>query len=160
MNDKDRAERAAGKTVCGDGTNLIAYQGEEGANSHVACLERFPNMQPVPCATFEDALQAVKSGHATYAMIPIENTLAGRVADVHHLLPHAGLYIVGATLHIGDVVLKITDETAPCARMDEAAAGLRRALTPDWRGGVCCQVVRGGQVSTSTEVAVQIPQDA
>jgi prephenate dehydratase len=73
----------------------IAYQGEAGANSHVACLERFPEMEPMPCATFEDALQAVKSGEATYAMIPIENTLAGRVADVHHLLPRAGLYIVG-----------------------------------------------------------------
>ena len=73
----------------------IAYQGELGANSHVACLERFPGLESVPCATFEDALQAVKSGDCTYAMIPIENTLAGRVADVHHLLPGAGLYIVG-----------------------------------------------------------------
>ncbi len=76
-------------------TGRIAYQGESGANSHVACLERFPGMEPLPCPTFEDALQAVKSGEATYAMIPIENTLAGRVADVHHLLPSAGLYIVG-----------------------------------------------------------------
>ena len=73
----------------------IAYQGELGANSHVACLERFPELESVPCATFEDALQAVKSGDCTYAMIPIENTLAGRVADVHHLLPEAGLYVVG-----------------------------------------------------------------
>ncbi len=73
----------------------IAYQGEPGANSHVACQERFPDLISVPCATFEDALQAVKSGDCTYAMIPIENTLAGRVADVHHLLPDAGLYIVG-----------------------------------------------------------------
>ncbi len=73
----------------------IAYQGELGANSHVACLERFPDLESVPCATFEDALQAVKSGDSTYAMIPIENTLAGRVADVHHLLPGAGLYIIG-----------------------------------------------------------------
>lgn len=73
----------------------IAYQGELGANSHVACLERFPDFESVPCATFEDALQAVKSGDCTYAMIPIENTLAGRVADVHHLLPGASLYVVG-----------------------------------------------------------------
>ena len=73
----------------------ISYQGELGANSHVACLERFPELESVPCATFEDAVQAVKSGDCTYAMIPIENTLAGRVADVHHLLPGAGLFIVG-----------------------------------------------------------------
>jgi prephenate dehydratase len=78
-----------------EGNARIAYQGELGANSHVACLERFPEFESVPCATFEDALQAVKSGECTYAMIPIENTLAGRVADVHHLLPGAGLYVVG-----------------------------------------------------------------
>lgn len=73
----------------------IAYQGELGANSHVACQERFPELESVPCATFEDALHAVKAGECTYAMIPIENSLAGRVADVHHLLPGAGLYMVG-----------------------------------------------------------------
>lgn len=71
----------------------IAYQGEPGANSHLACLEAFPEFAPVACATFEDALTAVKSGDALYAMIPIENSVAGRVADIHHLLPEAGLYI-------------------------------------------------------------------
>ncbi|MEO1265732.1 MAG: prephenate dehydratase domain-containing protein, partial [Pseudomonadota bacterium] len=64
-------------------TGRIAYQGEPGANSHVACLEAFPGMEPCPKPTFEEALQAVKSGEARYAMIPLENTLAGRVADVH-----------------------------------------------------------------------------
>ncbi len=73
----------------------IAYQGEPGANSHVAALQAFPNATPQACATFEDALMAVRSGAANYAMIPIENTIAGRVADVHALLPDAGLYIVG-----------------------------------------------------------------
>jgi prephenate dehydratase len=73
----------------------IAYQGEPGANSHLACLEAFADFAPVACATFEDALAAVKSGDALYAMIPIENSVAGRVADIHHLLPEAGLYIVG-----------------------------------------------------------------
>jgi prephenate dehydratase len=73
---------------------MIAYQGEAGANSHIACSEMFPDLQPLPCPTFEDALGAVKSGEARYAMIPIENSLAGRVADIHHLLPSAGLYIV------------------------------------------------------------------
>ena len=73
----------------------ISYQGEPGANSHLACNEAFPGCEPVPCATFEDALAAVKSGDARYGMIPIENSVAGRVADIHHLLPDAGLYIVG-----------------------------------------------------------------
>jgi prephenate dehydratase len=73
----------------------IAYQGEQGANSHIACNEMFPAFEPMPCPTFEDALAAVKSGDARYGMIPIENTIAGRVADVHHLLPASGLHIVG-----------------------------------------------------------------
>jgi prephenate dehydratase len=73
----------------------ISYQGEPGANSHIACNEVFPDLEPLPCPTFEDALAAVKSGEARYAMIPIENSLAGRVADIHHLLPGAGLYIIG-----------------------------------------------------------------
>ena len=73
----------------------ISYQGEPGANSHLACREVLPNFEPLACATFEDALAAVKGGEARYAMIPIENSVAGRVADIHHLLPNAGLHIVG-----------------------------------------------------------------
>ncbi len=77
-----------------DGKARIAYQGEAGANSHLACKQAYPNYEAVACATFEDALAAVKSGEAQYAMIPIENSVAGRVADIHHLLPDAGLFIV------------------------------------------------------------------
>jgi len=73
----------------------IAYQGEPGANSHIACREVYPDFEPVPYPTFEDALVAVKQGDVRYAMIPIENSVAGRVADIHHLLPGADLYIVG-----------------------------------------------------------------
>jgi prephenate dehydratase len=76
-------------------TQRIAYQGEPGANSHLACHEAYPAMEAVACPTFEDALLAVRSGEAHYAMIPIENSVAGRVADIHHLLPNADLYIVG-----------------------------------------------------------------
>jgi prephenate dehydratase len=75
-------------------THKIAFQGEPGANSHIACMERFPDMAPLACTTFDDAFAAVKEGEAKLAMIPIENSLNGRVADVHHLLPQAGLYIV------------------------------------------------------------------
>jgi prephenate dehydratase len=73
----------------------IAYQGEPGANSHIACVQSRPDYEPMPCHTFEDAFQAVQSGKAELAMIAIENTTAGRVADVHHLLPDSGLSIVG-----------------------------------------------------------------
>jgi len=73
----------------------IAYQGEPGANSHIACIESHPDCDPVPYGTFEDVFQAVTDGEAALAMIPIDNSVAGRVADIHHLLPQSNLYIVG-----------------------------------------------------------------
>jgi prephenate dehydratase len=76
-------------------TNRIAFQGEPGANSDTACRNMFPAMEPLPCATFEDAFNAVENGKADLAMIPIENTLAGRVADIHHILPTSKLHIIG-----------------------------------------------------------------
>jgi prephenate dehydratase len=75
-------------------SNRIAFQGEPGANSHLAARDAYPKMEALACATFEDVLGAVKSGKAKLAMIPIENSVAGRVADIHHLLPASGLYIV------------------------------------------------------------------
>ena len=75
--------------------NRIAFQGDLGANSHEACLAAFPGMEPVPCATFEEAFEAVRSGDCRLGMIPVENSIAGRVADVHHLLPSSGLRIIG-----------------------------------------------------------------
>ena len=76
-------------------TDIIAYQGEPGANSDIACRDAFPHMRPLPCASFEDAFAAVSSGAARLAMIPIENSIAGRVADIHHFLPNSGLHVVG-----------------------------------------------------------------
>ena len=79
----------------GDPATTIAYQGVPGANSHIACQQAFPDMTPLACATFEDAFAAVESeGKAALAMIPIENSLGGRVADIHHLLPESSLYII------------------------------------------------------------------
>jgi prephenate dehydratase len=72
----------------------IAFQGERGANSHIACNAAYPGYEPLPCPTFEDAFAAVRSGGAALAMIPIDNSLAGRVADIHHLMPQSGLHIV------------------------------------------------------------------
>jgi prephenate dehydratase len=72
----------------------IVFQGEPGANSHIACREMYPLFEAVPQATFEDCFQAVASGDADLAMIPIENSVAGRVADIHHLLPSSQLSII------------------------------------------------------------------
>ena len=72
----------------------IAFQGEKGANSHTACRKFYKDMVPVPCHTFEEAFEIVKKRKAKFAMIPIENTIAGRVADIHQLLPNSGLHIV------------------------------------------------------------------
>jgi prephenate dehydratase len=71
-----------------------AFQGEPGANSHIACRGIYPAAEPLPCATFEDCFSAVEKGSAEVAVIPIENSVAGRVADIHHLLPDSGLHIV------------------------------------------------------------------
>src|ERR1700712_941934 len=73
----------------------IAFQGELGANSHEACMAAYPDMQPVAHATFEEAFEAIRSGDCDLGMIPVENSIAGRVADVHHLLPSSGLKIIG-----------------------------------------------------------------
>jgi prephenate dehydratase len=76
-------------------TNRISFQGEFGANSDMASRDMFPDMEPLPCPTFEDAFQALENGDSDLAMIPIENTIAGRVADIHYLLPESRLHIVG-----------------------------------------------------------------
>jgi len=73
----------------------IAYQGEPGAFSHQACRRWFPDFAPTPFPTFEAAFAAVSSGECDLGMIPVENSVAGRVSDVHHLLPHSKLQIIG-----------------------------------------------------------------
>ncbi len=78
-----------------DPETSIAFQGAPGANSEVACRAVYPEMTPLACASFADAFAAVTEGKARLAMIPIDNSSAGRVADIHHLLPESGLHIVG-----------------------------------------------------------------
>lgn len=73
----------------------IAYQGEPGSNSHLVCKQHYADWEAVPCASFEDVFAAVESGDAELAMIPIDNSIAGRVADIHHFLPTSGLHIIG-----------------------------------------------------------------
>lgn len=73
----------------------IVFQGETGANSHMACRNAYPDYQAIPCPTFEDCFAALESGEADLGMIPVENSVAGRVADIHHLLPRSSLHIIG-----------------------------------------------------------------
>src|SRR6201982_3932918 len=72
----------------------IIFQGEPGANSDIACREAYPDYEPIPCPTFEDCFSALSAGDVDLGMIPIENSVAGRVADIHHLMPTARLHIV------------------------------------------------------------------
>jgi len=72
----------------------IAYQGEPGANSHIVCRRDYPDAEAVACASFEDVFAAVTGGDADLALIPIDNSIAGRVSDIHHFLPTSGLHIV------------------------------------------------------------------
>jgi prephenate dehydratase len=78
-----------------DPAMTIAFQGAPGAYSDLACRNVFPDMTSLPCAAFEDAFAAVRDGQARLAMMPIENSVAGRVADIHHLMPDSGLFIIG-----------------------------------------------------------------
>ena len=78
-----------------DPAQTIAFQGAPGAYSDLACQRVFPAMTSLPCAAFEDAFTAVREGRVALAMMPIENSVAGRVADIHHLMPDSGLYIIG-----------------------------------------------------------------
>jgi prephenate dehydratase len=72
----------------------IAYQGEPGSNSHLVCKQHYPDWEAIACASFEDVFAAVEGGDADLAMIPIDNSIAGRVADIHHFLPTSGLHII------------------------------------------------------------------
>ena len=73
----------------------IAFQGAHGAYHEQACLAVYPDLETLPCETFEDTFAALAEGHSDLAMIAVDNTLAGRVADVHHLLPESGFHIIG-----------------------------------------------------------------
>jgi prephenate dehydratase len=85
--------------MASDNSNLIAYQGQPGANSDMACRAVYPEMEPLPCTSFEEVFSVVREGKARLAMIPIENSAAGRVADIHYLLPDSKLHIIAEHFH-------------------------------------------------------------
>ncbi|MGR3755996.1 MAG: prephenate dehydratase domain-containing protein, partial [Tranquillimonas sp.] len=96
-------------------TGRIAFQGELGAYSHQACRETRPEMEAVPCRTFEDAIEMVRKGEADLAMLPVENSTYGRVADIHRLLPSSGLHIVDEAF----VRVHINLLTVPGTRLED-----------------------------------------
>jgi prephenate dehydratase len=126
----------------------IAFQGELGAYSHEACRSARPDMTPVPCATFEDAIDAVRQGDAELAMLPVENSTYGRVADIHSLLPKSGLHIIEEAfvrVHINllalpgttiDQVKAAKSHTVLLGQCKEflAAHGIRRVTGADTAG--------------------------
>ena len=115
------------EAAAADPTRAVAFQGAPGANSHVAAVEAFPDGLPLPCFDFSDAIDAVKDGRADCAIIPIENSLHGRVADIHFLLPESGLVITG------EHFLPIRHALMGCGPRD----GIRQAMSHPQALGQC-----------------------
>ncbi len=153
-------------------TQRIAFQGEPGAYSHQACHETYPDMEAMPCRTFEDAIEAVREGQAALAMLPVENSTFGRVADIHHLLPDSGLHIVseafvrvhinllalpGTRLEDVDRAMSHTMLLGQC-RAFLAKHGIRRITGADTAGSAkhVAEVAEPGLAALASELAGDI----
>ena len=120
----------------------IAFQGEPGAYSHEACRRARPDMEALPCPTFEDTVEACRSGAADLAMLPVENSTYGRVADIHHLLPESGLHIVGETF----VRVHISLLGVPGARLEDITEAMSHTVLL----GQCRNFLRRHNIRTLT----------
>ena len=142
--------------------SIIAYQGEPGSNSDTACRAQYPGVQTLPGTTFEDVFAAMAEGHADLAMIPVENSIAGRVADIHHLLPDSGLHIIGEhfmPIHFQLMALPGTSiDDITTVRSHSHALGQCRRLIRErgWRpvvaddtAGAAREVAQGGDGSVA-----------
>jgi len=125
----------------------IAFQGEPGANSDEACRAYFPGHEPWPYPAFEDAFEAVKTGECDLAMIPVENSIAGRVADVHHLLPSSGLRIIGERFK----PIRFHLMAHPGARLED----IKTVISMPFAATQCRKVLRrlGVQVEAASDTA-------
>ena len=115
-------------------TGRIAFQGEPGAYSHEACRKARPQMEALPCPTFQDVIESVRKGEADLAMLPVENSTYGRVADIHSLLPESGLHIVDEAF----VRVHISLFGVPGARIED----IRRARSHTVLLGQCRDFLR------------------
>ena len=123
-------------------TGRIAFQGEPGAYSHEACRRARPDMEAVPCATFEDTVEACRSGAVDLAMLPVENSTYGRVADIHHLLPESGLHIIDETF----VRVHISLLGVPGARLEDITDAMSHTVLL----GQCRNFLRRHNIRTVT----------
>ncbi len=159
-------------TKAADPSNTISFQGSLGANSDVACHAFYPEMTTLPCASFDDAFAAVGDGRARLAMIPIDNSSAGRVADIHHLMPDSGLHIIGehfqkvdyhllalegATMDTVKEVHSHVQALSQCRKYIRAA-GFKPILHADTAGAAADIAERGdiSQAALATELAGEI----
>lgn len=153
-------------------TNRIAFQGDLGAYSHEACVAARPDMEALPCRTFEEVIEAVRSGRADMAMLPVENSTYGRVADIHRLLPESGLHIVDEVFVRVRICLMARPGTKladirkvrahlvliPQARAFLEAHGISAEAAAD-SAGAAAELARGGpsdQAVLASELAAQI----
>src|SRR5579863_10691585 len=155
-----------------DPARTIAFQGAFGAYSDLACRRVFPDMQTLPCAQFEDAFAAVRERRARLAMIPVENSVAGRVADIHHLMPDSGLHIIaehfervnhhllapeGASLRGLKVVRSHVHALSQCRKLIREL-GLKAVVAADTAGAAAEVAERGDPTvaAIASELAGQI----
>jgi prephenate dehydratase len=155
-----------------DPSNTIAFQGANGAYSEMASRAVFPDMETLACPDFEDTFAAVTEGRARLAMIPVENSTAGRVADIHHLMPESGLHIVaehfqpvehcllaprGATLDTIRVVHSHVQALSQC-RKAIRELGLRPAFHADTAGAAADVAARGDvrEAAIASQLAAEI----
>ncbi|RUS58797.1 prephenate dehydratase [Pseudorhodobacter sp. E13] len=123
-------------------TGRIAFQGELGAYSHEACRQARPGMEPFPCRTFEDAIEACRSGEVDLAMLPVENSTYGRVADIHTLLPGSGLRIIDEAF----VRVHISLLAVPGTKLAE----VKRAMSHTVLLGQCRDFLKSHAISAVT----------
>jgi prephenate dehydratase len=139
-------------------TDRIAFQGNPGAYSHQACVEAFPGLEGLPCESFEAAIAAVRDGRAGLAMLPVENSTYGRIADIHHLLPESGLNIIGehfVRVHANLMAL-------PGTRLEEVTSAVSQApLLGQVRGFLKAHGIRPvlGADTAGSAAAVAAQQD-
>ncbi len=135
----------------------IAFQGEPGAYSHEACTKARPDMEPLPCRTFEDVIEAVNTGAADLAMLPVENSTYGRVADIHRLLPHSGLHIVDESF----VRVHINLLAVPGARLEDVSDAFSHlVLLPQCSGFLREHGIRGHVSPDNARAAREVAEKA
>ena len=136
-------------------TGRIAFQGEPGAYSHQACAQARPRMEVVPCQTFEDVVELTRSGEVDLGMLAVENSTYGRVADVHSLLPKAGLHIVDEAF----VRVHVNLLGVPGARLDQIAeAHGHVVILPQCAGFLKAHGIKGKVSSDNARAAREVAE--